>query len=1110
MRYRYLPLLALLAGLFTSCGDEATEKTSSTDASTLFTLLPSDSVNIHFDNIIQENEQMNILTYQYFYNGGGVAVGDLNNDNLPDIYFTGNLALNRLFVNKGNLRFEEYTQQAGLLGKKGWCTGVTMADVNGDGLLDIYVCYSGKFPADLKRNELYINKGNLTFEESAAAYGLDDPGNGTQAAFFDYDKDGDLDMFLLNHSIVQYKNFIVEDLRAQRDPEAGDKLFRNDGGKFVDVSEAAGILGNPIGFGLGVGFGDLNQDGWPDLYVCNDYQEPDYVYINNQDGTFTDRLKEMTGHTSNFSMGVDIADFNNDGLNDVMVMDMLPEDNRRQKLLKGPNGYDRYNLQVNYGFWHQNMRNTLQLNNGNGTFSEVGQLAGVSNTDWSWAPLMADYDNDGLRDLFITNGYRRDFTNMDFMSYEYTELQEQARASGKDINLEEVIRKMPSIKLHNYIFRNEGNLQFSKKVEDWGFSQTTFSNGAAFADLDQDGDLELIVNNINDKAFVYRNNAIEQGKGHYLRLRLKGPEGNRSGLGTRVEISYDGGKIQVHEHYLTRGYQSSVEDAVHFGLGTADVVDELRIYWPDGKMQRFNNVKADRMLSVDHAKATATGAPASEKQATRFEDVTDKAGIRYTHEENDFADIKVERLVPHFLSTLGPAMVVGDLNEDGRDDLIMGAAQGKMSQTFLQQANGKFLGTKNEELHLDGKDSENIGLTLFDANGDGHLDLYAANGGYEYALGDPAIEDVLYYGRGDGTFSKQADALPQMLTSSAVARPADFDGDGDQDLFVAGRQVPGAYGLPARSFLLRNNGGKFEDVTSELAPDLYEPGMVSDALWLDYDGDGDQDLMIAGEWMPIRLFLNMGGSFSEVTRPAGLELSGGWWNRLVAADFDGDGDIDLMAGNRGTNAQIKASPDKPACIYVQDFDDNGALDQVICSYVGDKSYPFFSRDDMLEQLAGLKRKYTRYATYAEATMEDIFGAEAVARATVLYAHTFASTYLENLGDGSFAMHALPVEAQVSPVMDILVEDLNGDQLPDAIIAGNFYDVRPEMGRFDAGQGLVLYAKQGGGFEALRPLESGFVAPGDVREMAFFQAADGSRYVLVAKNKGDLQVIKMKQ
>ena len=1109
MNYRPLLLSALSVVLLFACAKEGAEEASPQKPQPLFSLMPADSVNVHFSNIIEENAQMNILTYQYFYNGGGVAVGDLNNDNLPDIYFTGNLALNRLFVNKGNLRFEEYTQQAGLLGKKGWCTGVTMADVNSDGLLDIYVCYSGKFSDDLKRNELYINKGNFQFEESAAAYGLDDPGNGTQAAFFDYDKDGDLDMFLLNHSIVQYKNFIVEDLRAQRDPEAGDKLFRNDGGKFVDVSAAAGILGNPIGFGLGIGIGDLNQDGWPDLYVCNDYQEPDYVYINNQDGTFTDRLKEMTGHTSNFSMGVDIADFNNDGYNDVMVMDMLPEDNHRQKLLKGPNGYDRYKLQVDYGFWHQNMRNTLQLNNGNGTFSEVGQLAGVSNTDWSWAPLLADFDNDGLRDLFITNGYRRDFTNMDFMSYEYTELQEQALASGKNINLEEVIRKMPSIKLNNYIFRNEGNLQFSKKVADWGFEQATFSNGAAFADLDQDGDLELIVNNINDKAFIYRNNAMEQGKGHYLRLQLKGPEGNRSGLGTRVEISYGGGKQQVHEHYLTRGYQSSVEDVIHFGLRDATTVEELRVYWPDGKMQRYSNVKADRILAVDHAKANASGVPESNTIPQLFEDVTEEAGIRYTHEENDFVDIKVERLMPHFLSTLGPAMAVGDLNGDGRDDLIVGGAQGKRSQTFLQQANGKFLGTKNEELHVEGADAENIGLTLFDANGDEHLDLYVANGGYEFALGSPAVEDVLYYGRGDGTFSKQSAALPQMLTSSAVARPADFDGDGDMDLFVGGRQVPGDYGLPARSFLLRNEGGEFEDVTQELAEGLYEPGMVTDALWFDYDGDGDQDLMIAGEWMPIRLFLNEGGSFSEVTKPAGLELSGGWWNRLVAADFDGDGDLDVIAGNRGTNAQIKASPDKPACMYVHDFDDNAALDQIICSYVGDKSYPFISRDDMLEQVADLKKKYTRYAQYADATIEDVFGAEAVAQAEVLYAHTFASTYLENLGDGRFAMQALPIEAQVSPVMDILVEDLNGDQIPDAIIAGNYYDVRPELGRMDAGQGLVLYGKQGGGFEAVRPIESGFVAPGDVRELAFFNAVDGSRYVLVAKNKGELQVLKKK-
>ena len=1064
----------------------------------LFTLLSPDSTGVTFVNEIIENEGFNVLEYEYFYNGAGVAVGDVNNDGLPDLYFSANMRPDELYLNKGNFTFENISEQAGLLSEISWTTGVTMADVNDDGWLDIYVCKSGRVSTDRRRNALYVNNGDLTFTERAAEYDLDDPSYSNHASFFDYDRDGDLDMFLLNHPIRRFAHFLVDFMRAQRDSLAGDKLFRNDGGRFVDVSEEAGIIGNPIGFGLSAVVSDVNRDGWPDLYVANDYIEDDYLYINTGSGTFTESIRTYLTHTSYSSMGTDIADINNDALPDIITLDMLAEDHRRQKLLKGPEDFAFYQNMRRNGFHEQYMRNVLHVNQGNGTFAEIGQLAGVSNTDWSWAALLADYDNDGFKDLLITNGYLRDYTNLDFLRYVLPAASQEAEARGGAASSLALVQQMTSTPLKNYLYRNETGLTFTNRTDAWGLGQATLSNGAAYADLDDDGDLDLVINNVNQDAFIYRNNAEKSSENHYLTIRLEGPSGNRFGIGTRVELTGADGSQFYQEMIPGRGYLSSVEPALFFGVGTLDQVDLLAI-WPDGSRQTVVDVAVDQTLILKYEDARVIPLEPEAVPPSLFSHLPDKQGLNFRHRENDFADFDREPLLPQMLSRLGPALAQGDLNQDGLEDVFAGGAKGQPAALFLQQADGSFA-----EATLDAfvahQDYEDVDALFVDVDGDRDLDLYVVSGGNTEEGESSTYQDRLYLNGGFGRLTYAPEALPQIHSSGSTVAAHDYDGDGDLDLFVGGRVLSGRYPYPPRSFLLENNGGHFVDVTAQASEALVSPGMVTDALWQDLDGDDSAELVLAGEWMPLRIFkYDEDGTFFEITDRAGLAKTNGWWNTLLARDLDGDGDVDLIAGNRGLNTQIKATGTEPASIDAADFDRNGAVDAVMSSYIQGCSHPVPWRDELLGQAPSLARTFPTYASYADATMDDILTPDQRAEALHLDAYEAATSLFENLGDGTFRIRPLPLAAQVAPVNAVLSEDFDGDGILDVLLAGNNFGVRAQWGRDASGQGVLLLGKGDLTFESAPASQSGFYAPGDVREMILVRTQVGLLVVVSQNN-----------
>lgn len=1082
----------------------------------LFTLLSPDSTNVRFSNLLPEINEINILVYQYFYNGGGVAIGDINNDNLPDIYFTGNLVPNALYLNKGDLQFEDITIRAGVGGRLGWTTGVTMADVNNDGFMDIYVCRSGKVSEQQRANELFINNGDLSFTERAAEFGLADPGYSTQAAFLDYDRDGDLDMYLLNHSIETYSNFDVEEMRARRDPYAGDKLYRNDDGAFVDVSTQAGIFGHPLGYGLGVSIADLNGDAWPDIYVGNDFLERDYLYINNGDGSFSEMLQKAIKHTSLYSMGTDIADINNDGWPDIVVLDMVAEDNFRQKTnMSGMNRAKFYEA-IKHGFHYQYMYNTLQLNNGDGNFSEIGHLAGVSNTDWSWAPLIADFDNDGWKDLFITNGYRRDATNNDFIlslknrfkqiestiqSGSYYRLPPAERTKAVDL-----VKQMPSQKVKNYVYQNNGDLTFSKRTEQWGFDKPSFSNGAAFGDLDKDGDLDLVINNIDEPAFIYRNNSRELTARHFLSVTLEGPPSNTAGIGANIVVRADDLE-QVQELFLTRGYQSSVEPAIHFGFGDSRVVQELTVTWPDGKSQKLQNIPVDRALTLRYDDAQTTARIMQHQPPPLFVDFTKQAAVHYRHQENDFDDFERESLLPHKMSHLGPGIAVGDVNSDGLDDFYVGGAKGFSGTLFLQAADMTFHPSERQVWAAD-KGSEDIAATFFDADGDSDLDLYVVSGGNEFEVDSPELQDRMYVNDGTGRFEKSEDSLPLMLTSGACVKPGDYDRDGDLDLFVGGRLIPGKYPLTPRSYILQNENGKFRDVTYEIAPALAEAGLVTDGVWTDYNGDGKLDFIVVGEWMDVLAFKNTGGRFVKEPHAEGLEHSNGWWFSIAQADFDQDGDIDYVVGNLGLNYKYGASREQPFHVYCADFDENGTLDIVLGYYNAGELYPLRGRQCSSDQMPFIQPKFPTYRAFASATLVDVYGEKKLGTALHREAKTFASAYIENLGDGRFKLVPLPNRVQLSSINGILTEDFDADGKLDIVVAGNLYQSEPETPRNDASYGQFLKGNGGAPFQVVDPNRSGLHIDGDVKGLATVMLGRrGEMAILIAKNDDYVQIIK---
>lgn len=1079
---------------------------------TLFEQLPPNATGITFENNLKEGPKSNVLTYEYFYNGGGVAAGDLNNDGLDDLYFTANMGPNKLYLNKGNFVFEDITVPAGVAGNDGWKTGAAMADVNGDGLLDIYLCYSGKGDPQKRKNQLFINNGissleggGVTFTEQAEAYGLDDPSYSSHAAFFDFDLDGDLDLYLVNHNVTVIKSIEFENVKDQRHPYAGHKLFRNDNGKFIDISVLAGIKGNPLQFGLGVSIADINQDGWPDIYVTNDYVEPDYLYINNRNGTFTDRMTEYMQHISYFSMGCDVNDFNNDGWPDIYTLDMLPEDNKRQKLLYGPDNYEHYALMVLNGFYFQNMRNMLHLNNGDGTYSEIGQVAGISNTDWSWSPLFADYDNDGWKDLFVTNGYYRDYTNRDFLKYKGDYYFEKAKAKEKADTFH-LVSTMTSTPLHNYLFRNNGDLTFSDKSAEWGFQEPTFSNGAAYVDLDNDGDLDLVVNNQNAKASIYRNLARQQNPDHhYLQFTLAGAGKNTRAIGARVRV-YNQGKVQYIEQVPTRGFQSTVSNRLHIGLGKATSADSVKVQWPGGGELTLREVAADQNLEIrEEGNSEPWLRTGSLPFTLAFSKVN--SAIPYTHVEQGFNDFKRQPLLLTMLTTCGPVMAAGDVNKDGRQDLYVGGAQETPGKLFVQDAAGGFRETAI--LPFDPQYTDAAAL-FFDADNDQDPDLYVVSGGYnEYQEGDPSLQDRIYLNNGAGKFSISQGALPEMRASKSCVTAADFDQDGDLDLFVGGRVVPGKYPVIPESYLLENKNGRFESVAKVKAPALSNIGMVTDARWLDADGDGWQDLVVAGEFMAVEVFLNQRGEKLERGTDRFFDRPlNGMWSRMTVCDFDKDGDEDLILGNFGLNSQLKATPNEPVTLVFKDFDKNGSIDPILCHYIQGKSYPFAGRDELLDQMYGLRGKYTSYAAYAEAQLQSIFSKSDLKDAPVLKATILETVYLENR-QGKFEPRILPIQAQFGPVYAISTLDYNGDGHMDIVLGGNQSSIRIRMGVIDANFGQLFEGDGKGHFTYIPQSRSGLRTAGDTRSMEVVHV-NGANYLLVGVNNVGLEMYKVNE
>jgi enediyne biosynthesis protein E4 len=1085
----YYSLACLLLGCSKKNAERAPE--------TLFNALPSDSTGINFTNKLSFDQAFNIYTYRNFYNGGGVGLGDINNDGLIDIYLVANQSSNKLYLNKGGFHFDDITEKSRTEGAKAWSTGVSMADVNGDGWLDIYVCNSGDVKGDNKENELFINNHDLTFTESAKEYGIADKGFTTHAIFFDYDRDNDLDLYVLNNSYQAIGSFnLRKNERPKRDLLGGDKLMRNDNGHFVDVSESAGIFGSVIGFGLGATVGDINNDGWPDIYVSNDFFERDYLYLNNKNGTFKECLPEQMKSISGASMGADLADINNDALPDIFVTEMLPETNARIKTVTTFESWDRYQNAVSNDYYHQFTRNMLQLNNGNNTFSEIGRMTGMEATDWSWGALMFDVDNDGWKDVFVANGIYQDLTNQDYLQYVSSEEVVKSIVSNDKVNYKKLVELIPSRPVSDFLFQNQGNLHFVNKAEEWGIGDPNFSNGSAYGDLDNDGDLDLVVNRVNEKSSIIRNESIQLNKQNcYLKFELKGIGKNIHAIGTKITLKKGAQQFYI-EQMPNRGFESSVDPRPNIGLGKIDTVDFIKVEWPNGMETILKSIATNQTLVINQKEADVKNSFIANGSTQLFE-ILSPSPINYSHTENQFVDFDRDRLTYQMISTTGPPMSVADVNGDGLQDLFIGGAKDQSASLFIQKIDGYQL-SKQPSFEAD-KVSEDVASLFFDSDNDGDLDLYVCSGGAELPPSSSALADRLYFNDGRGNFSKSDQLLPTNdFISTSTVNASDFDKDGDLDLFVGARLRSFSYGYPVSGYMLVNDGhGKFIDKSSSIAPGFEKLGMITDASWSDIDNDNDDDLLVVGEWMAIKVFFNENGKFTE-HKDSNLSKATGWWNRIVSADIDKDGDIDFLVANHGFNSRFKASIDKPLTMWVSDFDQNGSVEQIMCAYNGDKDYPIVLRHDLLSQIPSLKKKFLKYEDYKNATIADIFTPEQLKLALKLEATNLASSILINDGKGNFKIEQLPLEAQLSPVYAILADDVDKDGKLDLLLGGNLYGVKPEAGRYDASYGAFLKGDGKGKFKSVPNQSCGLILDGEVRDIK--RIAFGNRSILiVARN-----------
>ena len=1093
---------------FFSCAEKTQDK------QTLFTEIPSSQTGIDFVNKVKNQKKFNIFKYRNFYNGGGVAIGDINNDGLADIYMTANMGPNKLYLNKGNFTFEDISASAGVEGNKPWSTGVNMVDINNDGLLDIYVSNAGNLEGNNHDNDLYINNGDLTFTQKAQEYNLAKTGFSTHATFFDYDKDGDLDAYILNNSNIPVSSLGYAEQRKVRAQDwknvphifrgVGDMLLRNDGDVFTDVSEEAGIYGSLIGFGLGVMISDINHDLYPDIYVSNDFYERDYLYINNQDGTFTEEIKNWVSRLPLSAMGVDMADINNDGLADIFITDMLPEADQRVKSVMEFEGYDVFKLKQSKDFYQQYIQNTLQLNNGNESFSEIAYFSGVSATDWSWAGLLFDMDNDGYRDIYITNGINHDLTDLDFVDFFANEIIQKMALTGKKETIDSIIDKMPVVPLPNYTYKNNKNLTFDNVSKPWGLGKPSRSNGAAYGDLDNDGDLDLVVNNVNMNAFVYKNNASEMNNHNYIKLKFKGQEGNQFAIGTKVKLFFDN-QIIFQELMPSRGFQSSMQYPMTIGLGNTKEIDSIHIIWPNDAFTRLSNVKSNQTLNLSQKDASQTFKPQKKKfTPSLLSEVRNKNLVKHT--ENLYNDFNYEGLISKKLSQEGPALATADINGDGNEDIFIGGANGHPATLYLHKGKG-ILSKLPQNVFEDDKSYEDTAATFLDVDNDGDQDLVVGSGGNE--VGHNKMETRLYLNNGKGRFTRSETKLPSTGDNVAIITSYDFDNDGDEDLFIGARSVVGTYGIDPKHLLLENDKGNFKDVTDRKGFALKKAGMITDATWADTNNDGKKDLITVSEWGTPKLFLN-GRRGSLKASNSSLDSLYGWWGAIKETDIDGDGDIDLILGNQGKNAHYTPTKNRPMKLWINDFDNNGTIEQITTQSFDNKDYPLHQKKEIVAQLVSLKKQNLKASEYAKKTVQELFSKEIIDNSIVKQINTPSSVIAINQGNGNFTIKELPDRIQLSCVCDIESVDVNNDGNTDIIMGGNNYEYKPQYSRLDSGYGDVLLNDGNANFTWQDYQKSGFFVKDEIKHLKVFKDRKGSQFVITAINDNNPRVFKINE